>query len=363
MGSRSGRHEDVENSDMETGVQCEALTDWRDILSLREAWNVLLARSRCHRAFNSAQWYFAVPLMMPELSPLLCIARRAGTLQGILPLWRDQCRQEVRFDQCCNYIDIIAADDDCEVMTGLLAFALQEASRYGMLSLRGLKRDSNCVRAACALGFSGQVEQGFAAEAGDECAVIDLGIGYEAYLKTFSREFRRSLNRMRHKATADGVVVRELQPEDLTPEHLPAIFLSLHAARFGEASIWLAPRKVAWIQHLFPSLFAERRLRAFAVLFADKITGINLTMVSGSGLYAWNGGFLPEVQRYAPGKLLFDKTIQQCCVESFGEFDLGGAEYQYKAHWRPAIRRVGDLQFGGPEYQTANAIVAAHQET
>jgi CelD/BcsL family acetyltransferase involved in cellulose biosynthesis len=229
--------------------------------------------------------------------------------------------------------------------------------------LRRLKRDSNCVRAACALGFSGQVEQGFAAEPANEHAVIDLGTGYEAYLKTLSRKFRLNLNRMRHKAAANGVVVRELQPDDLTPEDMPATFLSLHSARFGETSKLVAPCGVAWIQYLFPSLFAERRLRAFAVLLADRIAGIDLAMVSGSGLYAWNGGFLPEVQRYDPGKLLIDKTIQQCCAESFGEYDLGGFGHQYKAHWRPAIRRIGDLQFGGPEYQTADGIVAAHQET
>jgi CelD/BcsL family acetyltransferase involved in cellulose biosynthesis len=346
---------------METGVQCEVLTDWRDIVSLREAWNVLLARSRCNRAFNSAQWYFAVPLILPDLSPLLCIARRAGTMQGILPLWCDQCRQEVRFaDYFCDHIDIIAADGDWDVMTGLLAFALQEASRHGTLSLRRLKRDSNCVRAACALGFSGQVEQGFAADAAAEHAVIELGMGYEAFLKTLSRKFRLNLNRMRHKAVANGVVVRELQPGDLTAESLPATFLSLHSARFGEASKLVAPRGVAWIQRLFPSLFAERRLRAFAVLLADQITGIDLAMVSGSGLYAWNGGFLPEVERYDPGKLLIDKTIQQCCAESFGEYDLAGFGQQYKAHWRPAIRRIGDLQFGEPEYQTANAISNTH---
>jgi hypothetical protein len=56
--------------------------------------------------------------------------------------------------------------------------------------------------------------------------------------------------------------------------------------RFGEASKLVAPRGVTWIQHLFPSLFAERRLRALAVLLADQIIGFDLAMVSGSGLYA-----------------------------------------------------------------------------
>ena len=157
---------------MATAIHYEVLTDWRGLLSLCEEWNGLLARSRCNRAFNSAQWYFAVPLLLPELSPLLCIARRAGTVQGILPLWLHQCRQEVRFaDHFCDHLDIIAADDDWEVITGLLAFALQEASRYGALSLRRLKPDSNCVRAARALGFSWQVEKGSAAETASEHVV------------------------------------------------------------------------------------------------------------------------------------------------------------------------------------------------
>jgi hypothetical protein len=45
-----------------------------------------------------------------------------------------------------------------------------------------------------------------------------------------------------------------------------------------------------------------------------------------------------------------------CCAESFAEYDLAGFGQQYKAHWRPAIRRIGELQFGGSEYQTRNAI-------
>ena len=39
-------------------------------------------------------------------------------------------------------------------------------------------RGPDRLAAACALGFSGQVEQGFAAEAASEHAVIDLGIGF-----------------------------------------------------------------------------------------------------------------------------------------------------------------------------------------
>lgn len=348
---------------MKTGIQCEVLTDWRGILSLCSEWNNLLAHSRCNRAFNSSQWYSAVPLILPELSAFLCIARCAGTLRGVFPLWLDGRQQEVGFaGDFCDHLDIIAAGDDLGVTADLLAFAIKAAADHGKLLLKRIKPDSNCVRAALALGFSCQVEEGFACETAREYAVIDLGMGYETYLKSLGRKFRLNLNRMRRKAAADGVMVRELQPDDLAPEHLPATFLSLLSARFSGVSKLLAPHAVAWIHRLFPSLFAERRLRVFAVLLGNRITGIDVAMVSDSGLYAWTGGFLPEVEQYDAGKLLIDKTIEQCCAECLAEYDLGWFRQQYKAHWKPTIRRIGNLQFGGSEYQATNATAAAHQK-
>jgi len=347
---------------MDTGIHCEVVTDWRSILSLCEEWNVLLTHSRCNRAFNSSQWYSAVPLILPELSPFLCIARRAGTVQGILPLWLDQRQQKVEFaGHFCDHLDIIAADDDLEVMTGLLAFALQEASRYGGLSLRRIKPDSNCVRAARALGFCRQIEEGFAAGTAREYAVIDLSLGYDRYLKSLSRKFRLTLNRMRNKAERDGIVTRELHLHDFVPKRLPEAFLSLHSARFGGKSRLLSQSASAWVHHLLPSLFAGQSLRAFALFVGDQIAGIDLAMVGSSGLYAWTGGFLPEVEQYDPGKLLIDKTIQLCSVERLMEYDIGWFQQQYKAHWKPNIRRIGNLQFDGCEYQSSNAIAVGNQ--
>jgi Acetyltransferase (GNAT) domain len=338
---------------VETDLEYQALNDLTQMASFGQEWDLLLAQSRCNRAFNAFRWYCAVPLILPALFPLAFIARRAGVLKGVIPLWLDPGSKEVGFaSDFCDHLDIIAADDDLEVIAGLLAFALQESPRYGTLLLKRVKPDSNCVRGARALGFLRQIEEGFATGTAREYAVINLEMGYETYLKSLSRKFRLNLNRMRHRAAAEGVIVRELLPGDLPPEHLPATFLSLHSARFGEASKLVAPRAIAWIHHLFPSLFAERRLRVFAALIGDQILGIDLAMVSSSGLYAWNGGFLPEVEEYDPGKLLIDKTIEQCCADGLMEYDIGWFRQQYKAHWRPKVRQIGNLQFDGREYQS-----------
>jgi predicted N-acyltransferase len=276
------------------------------------------------------------------------VARRHRTLAGIFPLWLNISRKEAGFpDDYSDHPDIIVADDDMEAITGLLSTALQDASDYSQLLLKHIKPDSNCVRAAQKLGLCPDVNQVFAPESSMPYAVLDLKCGYEEYLRKLGRKFRLNLNRMRSKAQQNDVVVRELSPKDLSPESLPELFLALHESRFGQnTSLKTVCKSPApWIHHLFPYLFAERRMRVFAVLQKGRIAGLDLTMVTGSGLYGFNGGFVPEIACYDPGKLLIDKTIQQCCMEGLSEYDIGWFGQKYKAHWKPVIRYISGLVF------------------
>lgn len=310
-------------------------------------WDTLLEQSRCNRAFSCSKWYLATPDILPKLQPFVVVARRQGALAGILPLWFDAVRKEAGFpDDYSDHPDIIAADEDVEAITGLLSVVLQETSDYSRISLKHIKPDSNCVRAAQELGWDRKMQEP-APHASLAYAVLDLRCGYDAYVKSLSRKFRLNLNRMRSKAQREGVTVRELGLDDLSPESLPALFLSLHESRFGKntslKSVCTSPEP--WIHRLFPFLFIEGRIRVFAVLYKDRIAGIDLAMVTKSGMYAWNGGFLPEIACYDPGKLLIHKAIEQCCAEGLAEYDVGWFGQTYKAHWKPAIRYISDLVF------------------
>jgi CelD/BcsL family acetyltransferase involved in cellulose biosynthesis len=318
------------------------LTDHREIASLAPEWDALLAQSRCNRAFSCSKWYLATPYLLPELKPLVAVARRHGTLAGVFPLWLDAVRGEAGFpDDYSDHLDMIAADDDLEAITGLLSTVLRAAPGYSRLSLKHIKPDSNCVRAAQELGLCGGLKEAFAPPKALAYAVVDLTSGYDRFLRI------ENLTRFRKKAQREGIDVCELRPENFPPESLPELFFTMHRGRFGERSslksVCKSPEK--WVHHLFPSLFAEKRMRVFALMQAGRIAGIDLVMVSRSGVYAWNGGFLPEMARYAPGKLLIDKTIQQCCLEGLAEYDLGWFGQEYKAYWKPAVRYIGELQF------------------
>lgn len=335
----------VNNLPQQVALAYVALTDLCAIASLSAEWDELVTRSRCNRAFSCSKWYLATPQLLPDLEPLVLVARRNGMIAGILPLWLDIHKKQAVFpDDYSDHLDIIAADEDTDVITGLLSFAIQQQEAYDTLSLKHIKPDSNCARAAQMLGLFR--EEAFTPENSLPYAVLDLGGGFENYLKTLSRKFRLHLNRLRSKARRAQITVTELKPQSLDPPSLPGVFWALHKSRFKATSlrsVCKTPEK--WIHDLFPSLFAEGRMRVFAVIVNTHIVGIDLEMVTRSGMYGWNGGFLPEMRSYDPGKLLIYKAIEQCCIEGSTEYDLGWLGQEYKRQWRPQIRQIGELQF------------------
>src|SRR5215470_1700199 len=143
----------------EGSVQYELLTEIEQATALSSDWDSLLARSRCNRAYSCSQWYLATHELLPQLQPLVFVARRKNILSGILPLWLESNRRLARFgDKFGDHLDIIAADEDMEVITGLLASALQGTGSYDRLALGQVKRDSNYIRAAKALGLGEVVD-------------------------------------------------------------------------------------------------------------------------------------------------------------------------------------------------------------
>lgn len=338
-----------------TAITYSVHTEWSDLASMGLDWDELLDRSECNRAFSCSKWYMAMTELLPGVQPLVLVACRENRLAGIMPLVLDSAAREAGFAKdYTDCPDIIAQAGDIEVIAGLLNFAISGTGGYDRLVLRFVKDDSNCVKGAIALGLGKDSEGLFVPGSTWELAVLDFSRGYEEYLKTLSRHFRLSLNRVRNKAQREGLAVTELKPDDISPEEIPGLFLSLHLSRFGAGSNFNVDFRLgfaaveSWIRKLFPSLFAEGRIRIFALMKETKIVGISVVMVGKRGLYGWPGGFLPEVERYHPGKLLIHNIVRQACLERLEEFDLGfwiRRDEEYKGQWRPVIKKVGHLQF------------------
>ena len=321
----------------------EVLTQPPQVKAILGDWDRLLERSLCNRAFSSPHWYLAACATAPVRSMHVIVARRGGVVKGVFPLALAEASRTALFPGLLgDYNDLIAGDDDRPVLAGLLDFAITRPNGYDKLVLRRLRRDSNCLRAARAIYPARLVEQVFYLDM--TCPYIDLPPTYEDYLATRSRNFRKGLKAARRKAIEAGVEARELEPESFPPARLPEVFLRLHLNRFGLTSSLATPAHHEFTRRVLPDLFVQRRVRGFALFRAGDIIAIDVCMVGDGSLCAWNGGFLAEVGRWSPGRLLIDAEVRHACGRKLEEYDFLRGREGYKLGWATASRDLGGME-------------------
>lgn len=322
----------------------ETLRDAAEIAALAPQWDSLLDRSTANRAFSSSRWFLTWLAVEPTLQPRVLVARHDEALAGVLPLVAT-ADGVLRFPgELADYNDAVVERGDLTTSTALLDAARQSAPR---LELSCLRPDSNLVAALARLEPGRAPGSLFHGAGTLACPYLALGDGYEAYLATRGSDFRNKLRRAWRRAGALGLDARELEPQSFPPTDLPAVFLALHAERIPR-SCFVRPLERSFAEAALPALFAERRLRAFAVESGSGLVGISLYMVGDGSLGHWNGGFAAAAAPCAPGKLLLDTAIRTACHEGLVEIDLMRGDETYKADWSTAVRTITRLELGSP---------------
>ena len=308
-----------------------------DIAALSTEWDSLLDRSPCNRAFSSSTWFLATCDSIPGISPWVFTARRGPDLVGILPLVLRAGGKEIGFPRnMSDYQDLIAAPDDIRVGADLLSHAAEHLKDTRSLVLTRVRIDSNLAMASEVLAGAYGLNLSFDLQH----AYIYLPSCYEQYLMARTQKFRKGIKRAQRLAEAGDVCVRELEPHLFPSEHLADLFLSLHLSRFGDRSCFQRAPERAFIVMALPKLFKERKLRVFALLEGERTVGIDLYTVGANSLCAWNGGFLPEAERWSPGRLFLDSAIRLAYEMRLEEVDLLQASHEWKHQWTNRVRDI-----------------------
>lgn len=321
----------------------ELLTDLAEAERLAPLWNELLDRSTCNRAFSSPIWFVATCQVQPDLVPWLALAWRGESLAGVLPLAvRLETHEAIFPNSMSNYNDLIVADGDVAAAAGLLERALSEPGDFRRLDLKWVRQDSNLAAALRALGDRRELDGCYLPDR--EYFYIALPPSLAEYLASRSRVFRKGVTRIRRKAAAEDLEMRELTPADLAPKCLAELFLSLHYSRFGEQSAFRHGLPNShFAERALPILFAERRLCAFAISKEDRILALDLSFHGARSLCTWNGGYPPDVERWSPGRLLLLSGIQRAYELGLEEYDLLRGNQAWKASWANRSRTVGRI--------------------
>jgi CelD/BcsL family acetyltransferase involved in cellulose biosynthesis len=336
----------IDETDAHQIIVYRVLTRISEVEAIAPQWDEALKRSACNRAFSSAKWYLAACRHDPAVSPYVIIAQRGTRLAGILPLALVDVGEMAAFPTgLADYNDIVAAPDELNVQVGLLQYAFSQARGYRRLRLDDVRHDSNCARALRLIKRTHAMHQ--VSQTDVVCPYIQLSRSYAEYLKTREERFTKRLRYAQRRAERNDLTVKELQPETFPPDQLPEVFLSLHRNRYRAASCFVPEAAQSFVREIFPLLFNERSLRAFALFEGKRIIGINICMVGIKSLCYWNGGFLTAASASSPGKLLIDAGVRQAFAMQFDEYDfLRGAE-DYKSDWANSTRYISRIEFRG----------------
>jgi CelD/BcsL family acetyltransferase involved in cellulose biosynthesis len=324
-------------------LRYEVVTDLAAAERLVPAWNDLLDRSICNRAFSSPIWFLGACQVQPELAPWLAFAWRGESLAGVLPLAvRPETREAIFPNSMSNYNDLIVADGDVPAAAGLFERALTEPGHFRRLDLKWVRQDSNLASALQALAGRRELEGCYLSDR--DYFYIALPPMQAEYLASRSRVFRKGVTRILRRAAAEGLTMHELTPADFPPERLVELFLSLHFSRFGEQSAFRPglPNK-PFAELALPVLFAESRLHAFAVSKEEKILALDLSFRGARSLCTWNGGYPPSAECWSPGRLLLLSGIERARQLGLEEYDLLRGNQEWKASWANRSRTVGKI--------------------
>ena len=328
-------------------VAYDVLTELSAITDIAEEWNQLLDQSDCNRAFSSAQWFIATCRVHPQMKLRVALARRHGEIVGILPLVSADGGSNAEFPSyLSDYNDLIVARDDESVAVGLIQSWIAGSTEARKVRLDNLREDSQCLRAIRTLEAGRSLECVVSRER--SCYYLGLRTTYDDYLRTRSKAFRKSLRRAQRHAEEHNICARELDPRTFAAAQLPEMFLSLNFDRFGSQSHFGSPAAQAFVKEVFPDLFAQRRLRAFALVQAERIIGVDICMAGPRSLCTWNGGFAPEARQFSPGRLLISEGIRRAHELNLDEYDFLRGSHDYKARWASGVRVLSkcELRFG-----------------
>jgi CelD/BcsL family acetyltransferase involved in cellulose biosynthesis len=325
-------------------LEFQVVTDLAEILAIAPAWDALLLRSDCNRAFSSPVWFTAACRHNSSLKPHVITARRGRQLEGVLPLVLSDRDRVVAFpNYLSDYSDIIVSRGDSTVARGLLERACTPRNGYQRILLSNIRQDSNCLRALQTTNSRLSTRPSFREIV--TCYYLSLPASHEDFLRTKGSRFRKRLKRLHCCADNRNFAMRELKPDSFPPDRLPEVFLQLHLERRNVKSCFELPPAQAFVTEVVPRLFKSENMRAIAMAKGDRLVGIDLYTMGRKSLCAWNGGFLAEAENCSPGKLLIEAGIKLALALKLEEYDFMRGPEVYKTSWANGSRCVGELEF------------------
>ncbi|MEN3026572.1 MAG: GNAT family N-acetyltransferase [Chlorobiota bacterium] len=323
--------------------------------TLREEWNVLVARSGSDTPFLRHEWLCAVAetLAAPGWTPLILRLRDGRQSLGYVPLVRVQSRTRFairlsRFHflgaQLTEFADFVLPAEEQEIVEAALS-ALQQW--HGWVEFVGHYISETSPRVGTYAKLAQRWPGGELAPY-EPCWYIRIaGRTWEEYLcEEAGREF--VIRGVRRRAAVYEQLDWGVEELRVPSAEIIGDVVRLHAAsqrRKGRTSLFASNRRyLDFLERILAESARLGWLRLFALRIEQQTAAFILGFLYGGVFYWWLQGFDPKYERLAPTKVLLWHVLQRAFSEQWQEFNFMGGDTEYKRHWAKRWRQFYRLR-------------------
>jgi CelD/BcsL family acetyltransferase involved in cellulose biosynthesis len=319
------------------------------LMSLREAWTVLLERfGGCNPFYTwewAVAWWEVYNRPGDQLSVISVVEH--GQVIAIAPLfvrrrpWYGLQRRMLVFlgEGNADRSDILSASDDPEIFKGILSVLISQ-NNWDIIQLREMPSQSSFlqwVKTCVSLPF--WVEQ----DSLCPYVAFDTERNRQAFEKQLSRNMRSELRNLRNRMERLGAVrilTREIS--DCFDQAVPKMkeVEGQSSKAFREIDLVFCQNQPFKLQEKFIELAKGSLVPMLTSIEIDeKMISYLYGYLFKNKYYAYNMAFIPEYARLSPGKLAMHETIVHGLENGWHEFDLlRGASY-LKSRWSDCSRQ------------------------
>jgi CelD/BcsL family acetyltransferase involved in cellulose biosynthesis len=348
--------------------------DPQEMLSLRDEWQALQARSRADGVYLTWEWVTTWWRHFGDDGELWLLQARAddGRLVGLAALqlvdhkpvsslpdamsWRQL--QFTGASMPCEHLDFIIEDGlESEVINAFLNRLREEQSRWDVLHLSGLCDGTPGLE----ILRSGQIP--WEEEEPLVAPYVSLPSVWDDYFNSLGKRKRK--NQRRHfrrldDRYADNWTFEQVKSAD---ELEPALkkLIELHQAVWdarGEEGAFGDPRRRAFYYDQARRFLARDWLRMYQLCIASKVVAVVYDYEYRGRVYGFNIGIDSDYADLNVGHIVTELELQAAVAAGLREYDFLWGEEPYKYEWRAVARQHYTLTwYDGRQAQTQQKLI------
>lgn len=275
-----------------------------------------------------------------------------GKLVGVAPWYLETSARAGRVlrllgsgEVCSDYQTVLCREDLVAPVAACLAdwLAYDVAERWQMLDLAGVA-DADPVVAELGRQMAARghvVDRRVDANTWS----VELPADWDQYLSTLSRTRRERTRQLLRRLIDSGRAVVHQVRDSAELDRAFDVLIELHQRRrqsLDQPGCFASPRFTTFHRDVARQLLAAGQLRLRWIELDGHPIAAEYSLVGGTTVYYYQGGFEPDAANERPGWLAFATSLQSAINSGLHTFDFLRGDEAYKASWgakpKPLVR-------------------------